>query len=238
MYSGRIVRGNDLITVVPMLYSRGMRHARNPVPILVSILLLSTAASCGPKAGELQAKHPWDPEYAQYFDDSLDFTMNPDSLSGQWMFSYKLELESRISLADYVLAVRVQSINLKVDAAGKQAKNLNLVVEKDVKGEFPTESLVLTVTDDTPGFDSFNEDDARLTDKIFVAYLRLYETEDKSVAIHWHLSPLSEGLKDGIDEILKVKEEKKAEEKGTTYTIEHESGSQETDEPEKGSPEK
>ncbi len=207
-----------------MLYSGGMRIDLRSGAMAVTLVLLASTSSCGPKVVELKPKHPWDPEYAQYFDDSVDFTMNPDSLSGQWMFSYKLELESRLSLADFVVAVRVQSINLKMDADGKQTKNLTLVVEKSVKGNYPGDSLVLTVADHMPGFDSFDEDDSRLTDKIFVAYLRLYEAEDKSVGIHWHLSPLSEGLKNGIDEILQIKAEKKAEEKGTTYTIEHGSG--------------
>jgi hypothetical protein len=177
-------------------------------------------SGCGGNEG-LTVKNPWDPDYAQYFDDSIDFTMNPESLSGQWLYDYQLELESRVSLSDYILAVRVDSINLKSDAAGKQWKNLGVNVEKKVKGEFPAKSVVLTVADDQPGFDSFQTDDGRLTDKVYLAFLRLYETETGDVGIHWHISPLSEGLMQGMNDILEEqKPKKKTDEK--VYTLEAE----------------
>ena len=90
-------------------------------------------------------------------------------------------------------------VNRNQDIAAQQT---TLKPEKKVKGEFPGKSVVLTVADDQPGYDSFKIHDARLMEKVYVAFLRLYETETGAVGIHWHLSPLSEGLMKGMNEIL------------------------------------
>jgi hypothetical protein len=185
--------------------------------ILFFVVLLQ---GCGPKQGGLVVKNPWDPDYAEYFDDSVDFTMNPDSLSGQWMYSYKLELEGRVSLSDYIVALRVHSVSVEIDNEGRQVKGLNASIKKNVKGSYPGKALVLTVADDQPGFDSFNEDDARLTDKVFIAFLRLYEEENGEVGIHWHLSPLSKGLMKGMDDLREEEKESKKNKEEEVYTLE------------------
>jgi len=188
--------------------------------IVVAIL----AGGCGPRKAGLVVKHAWDPDYAEYFDDSVDFTMNPDSLSGQWMYSYRLELEGRMSLSDHIVAVDVESVNVQESLDGKFTKQLHCRFKKDIKGKFPSESFVLTVEEDRPGFDSFDGDDARLTDRVFVAFLRLYTTEEDTVGIHWHLSPLSKGLAGAIAEIQKQDKDKKKEDKKEKeeYTLEAE----------------
>ncbi len=203
-------------------------HARTAA--LAALLL---AAGCGPKHGNLTVNKPWDPDYAEYFDDSVDFTMNPDSLSGQWMYSYRLELEGRVSLADYIVALRVQSVSVEEDNDGHQIKGLHTEIEKDVKGAFPGKTLTLTVPDTQPGFDSFSEDDARLTDKVFLAFLRLYKDEEDKVGIHWHLSPLSKGLMKAMDDIRKAEEAaEKGGEQESGYTLEKEDDTSSGEEPE------
>lgn len=183
------------------------------------LVLAWLAAGCGGNEG-LKIKHPWDPEYERYFDDSVDFTMNPESLSGQWLYDYKLELESRVSLADHILAVRVDSINLTTDAMGKEIKNLLVDVEKNVKGDFPGSQAILSVSDEQPGYDSFEIDDPRLMDKVYVAFIRVYEKEDGMPGLHWHLSPLSKGLMEGMDQILEDSKPKKKNDDNTkVYTI-------------------
>ena len=193
-------------------------------PMAATFLVVVLAPGCGPKSGDLQAKHPWDPDLVEYFDDSVDFTMNPDSLSGQWMYSYRLELEGRVSLSDFIVAVKVQSVSVESDMEDRQLKVLSTVVEKNVKGVFPRSGIVLSIPDDQPGFDSFDEDDPRLTDKVFIAFLRLYETETGPVGIHWHLSPLSKGLMKAMDEVQKQGEEeqKKGKDEDAVYTLETE----------------
>jgi hypothetical protein len=204
-------------------------HAR--IAVAAAVVL---AASCGPKHGNLTVNKPWDPDYAEYFDDSVDFTVNPGSLSGQWMYSYRLELEGRVSLSDYIVALRVQSVSVEEDGDGRQVKGLHTVLEKSVKGDFPGKSVTLTVSDDQPGFDSFSEDDSRLTDKVFLAFLRLYKDEEDRVGIHWHLSPLSKGLMKAMDEIRKAEEaaQKGGEDEGFTLEKDEEGSEEDSgDEP-------
>ncbi len=202
-----------------MGYSCGMVEKLQRIAL--SSLLVVMISHCGGNEG-LVVKNPWDPDYAQYFDDSVDFTMNPESLSGQWLFDYKIELESRVSLADFILAVRVDSVNLKSDATSKEFKILNVDVEKQVKGEFPHKSIILSVADDQAGYDSFMEDDPRLMDKVYVAFLRLYDLEDGTIGVHWHLSPLSSGLMEGLEQIIEdAKPKPKDDDNTKTYTVEH-----------------
>jgi hypothetical protein len=183
-------------------------------------LVLVLLAGCGGGEG-LVVRHPWEPDLGAYFDDSVDFTMNPESLSGQWLYDYRTELSNRVQHSDYILAVRVDTVSVKTDVEGKQHKNLIVDVEKEVKGDFPDRSAVLSVADDQPGFDSFEEDDPRLMDKVYVAFLRVYEKESGEVGLHWHLSPLSEGLMEGMEDILEQSEPQDEKDEGTkVYTIE------------------
>jgi len=187
--------------------------------LLPLLVVASLIAGCGPKNTGLTTRKPWDPDHAQYFDDSVDFTMNPDSLSGQWMYSYKIELEGRVSLSDHIVAVRVVNVKHTEDADGRRSKDLLLSVEKDVKGVFPHDTFSLSVSETLPGYDSFSVDDPRLMDKVFLAFLRLYRDEDDEVGIHWHLSPLSEGLLEGIEA---AQGDGRIEGEGDEYTLETE----------------
>ena len=59
--------------------------------------------------------------------------------------------------------------------------------------------------------------------EVFIAFLRLYETETGPVGIHWHLSPLSKGLMKAMDEVQKQGEdEKKGKGEEEVYTLETE----------------
>ncbi|MBW2264251.1 MAG: hypothetical protein JRG91_19980, partial [Deltaproteobacteria bacterium] len=60
-----------------------------------------------------------------------------------------------------------------------------------------------------------------LTDKVFLAFLRLYKGEEDRVGIHWHLSPLSKGLMKAMDDIKKAeKAAKKGGDDEGVYTLE------------------
>lgn len=168
----------------------------------------------------MEPKSPWDESLAEYFDDSVDFTVNPQSLSGQWLQRYQDQLRVRMAEAEYVLGIKVISITTKTDPAGKECKDIYANVKARVKGDYEPGSVTLRVCDDEAGFDSFAEGDKRLYEKIFVAFLKVYQDESGEVGIHWHLSPLSKGLKDGMDRILKQKDKKKKKTK--TYIIENE----------------
>jgi hypothetical protein len=164
-------------------------------------------------------KSPWEESLAEYFDDSVDFTVNPQSLSGQWLYKYQDQLKVRMASSEYVLGIQVISITKKTNPAGRECKDIYADVKARVKGDYEPGSLTLRVCDDEAGFDSFEEEDKRLYEKIFIAFLKLYEAGGGEVGIHWHLSPLSKGLKEGMDRILKEKTKKKK--KSKKYVIEN-----------------
>jgi hypothetical protein len=174
--------------------------------ILLTVLAMGWA--CGPKNGAMAPASPWKESLAEYFDDSVDFTLNPQSLSGQWLFKYQEQLKGRMHYSEYVLGVNIVSVTNKTASGGEECKDLYCEVKARVKGNYQSGSLTLRVCDDSPGFDSFKAEDGRLYERVFVAFLKLYEKEDEGIGIHWHLSPLSKGLKEGMDGILQKDKQK------------------------------
>lgn len=176
---------------------------------------------CGSKTQTLTPKSPWDEGLAEYFDDSVDFTLNPQSLSGQWLYKYQDQLAVRMLESELVLGVNVISITRKSDPSGRGCKDLYSEIKAKVKGDYGQRSVILRVCDDQAGFDSFKEEDTRLFDKVFIAFIKLYTLEDGSVGMHWHLSPLSKGLKEGMDKILQESKDKKKKQESKKYVIEN-----------------
>ncbi|MFH1434670.1 MAG: hypothetical protein ABIJ56_03035 [Pseudomonadota bacterium] len=178
-----------------------MRIKLSFLPVL--LVFAAAAAGCGSKGNELKPKSPWEESFHEYFDDSIDYTINPQSLSGQWLFTYQKQLKGRLTYSEIVLGVNVVSITQKTNPEGRGCKDLYCDVKANVKGNYAKDSVTLTVCDDQAGFDSLSEDDSRLFDRVMIAFVKLYENADGTVAMHWHLSPLSKDLKDGMDKIFK-----------------------------------
>ena len=170
---------------------------------LALLVFAAAAVGCGSKGKELKPNSPWDESLLEYFDDSIDFTINPQSLSGQWLFKYQKQLKGRLTHSEIVLGVDIISVTQKTTPEGRECKDLYCDVKANVKGDYGKDSITLVVCDNQPGFDSFREDDSRLFDRVLIAYVKLYENADGTVAMHWHLSPLSKDLKDGMDKIFK-----------------------------------
>jgi hypothetical protein len=204
---------------------RGKRRiaVKNKHPWKTALWIIGAVAllGCGPKNGTLRPQSPWDEGLAEYFDDSVDFTLNPQSLSGQWLYKYQDQLSVRMLESELVLGVNVISITKKSDPSGRSCKDLYSEVKAKVKGEYGQKSVALRVCDDQAGFDSFKEEDTRLFEKIFIVFIKLYSMEDGNVGMHWHLSPLSKGLKDGMDKILKESKDKKKKQETQKYVIEN-----------------
>ena len=188
--------------------------------LIVILLALLWWPACGHKAPVPTAKTPWESSLAEYFDDSLDFTLNPQSLSGQWLFKYQDQLKVRMIRSEYVMGVSIVSVTKKTDPEGKECKDIYATVKAQVKGEWDKDTLTLRVCDNMAGFDSFKEEDSRIFERAFIAFLKLYTIPDGSTGIHWHLSPLSQGLKDGMDGILKESKEKKKKTESKKYLYE------------------
>jgi len=180
----------------------------------ILVILFLFIFSCGGKKSSLNPKTPWEDSLAQYFDDSVDYTLNPQSLSGEWLNKYQEQLGVRIARSEYILGIKVTSVTKKVGEEGRECKDIFGQVKARVKGEWSGDSVTLHVCDDSAGFDSFKEDDSRLFDRVFIAFLKLYNNKEGAVGIHWHLSPLSKGLKEGMDNLMKTpgEEEKKTSE--------------------------
>jgi hypothetical protein len=177
-------------------------------------------AACEHKVATPKPKTPWGPSLAEYFDDSVDFTINPQSLSGQWLFKYQEQLKVRMARSEHVMGISITSVTKKTDPDGKECKDIYAAVKAQVKGEWDKDTVTLRVCDTSAGFDSFREEDGRLFERAFIAFVKLYTLEDGSTGIHWHLSPLSQGLKDGMDGILKESKEKKKKTDSKKYIYE------------------
>lgn len=182
-------------------------------PTILLIIISARFASCSGDKTALKPRSPWDESLVEFFDDSIDFTMDPQSLSGQWLYDYQNHLKMRMKKSEIVMAIKILSMTLKTDPEGRQCKDLYAQIKTIVKGSYPSSNITLRVCDNSMGFDSFKEDDRRIFDRIHVAFIKLYRRASGQVAMHWHLSPLSEGLKEGMDKIIEESKKERTEKK-------------------------
>ncbi len=180
-----------------------------PLEKATSLSIFFMLVACGSGGATPAPKTPWEPSLAEYFDDSVDFTVNPQSLSGHWLIKYQEQLKVRLTKSEHILAVGVVSVTKKSATEGRECKDIFASIKAEVKGKWNKDNVTLRVCDNQAGFDSFREEDSRLFERTFIAFLKLYRSQDNSVGIHWHLSPLSQGLKDGMNAIRNESREKK-----------------------------
>ena len=133
------------------------------------------------------------PEDEWTFDNAVDLIDKPAIVESEWQGQF----ERRVTRADFIGVVRVDSISVDEDREGAGYRLTAKVIDT-WEGRAPRE-LVLRVHDDEPGFRTVSLYENRLLGSRFVAFVKWQPDPDSNEEIpRWHLSPDSPGVRDKV----------------------------------------
>lgn len=187
-----------------------MMLKRELIIIFAPIWLFTFACSSSTK-NYIETDRRWDPYLNNYFDNSIDFLLNPEELSGEWKKQYIEELKGRVKYSDFIGVIKITSIREDVTPDGKEYKRIYGEVLKTYKLNQDTiktlNELELMAYQDIASFEIIEENIRRLLNNAFIAYITWYKDEvDNTIKNHWHLSPATKSVisltKRTIEEVL------------------------------------
>jgi len=156
------------------------------------IALLGLAAACGGPPERVVT--PFTEEHEAVFDNGLDLVRDPDTLEGAWLGSWEEELDGRITLADLVLLITVQTVRHDTDLDRRDTYRLHVRVDEEYLGDVEDE-IELVVRQDERGFDSIEGNVRRILDEQFIAFVKWQRDEETGgVRARWHLSMPTEDV--------------------------------------------
>ncbi len=179
--------------------------------LLALFVTCALSAGCGGGIQSIRVSGEFTAEHAELFEDGFDFVKEPASLDGKWLQSWQQEIQKRVDYSDLVAVVTVNTLRTDVDPERQTSYRVVAEIERRIYGGFPDAEIELTVDENAVGYASVKENQELLLNRVFVAYVRWYETEAGEIAGHWHLSPASDGVVGATEKLVKERTEQKKE---------------------------
>jgi hypothetical protein len=158
------------------------------------VALLLGLCACGAAPPRVRPTSEFTEAKARVFEDGVDFVADPEVLEGRWLDEWERDLERRVSDADFVAIVTVETIRIDTDLDRRNTLRLLTDVQDRFFGESPGDELALVVREGAIGWGTVEGNDQRLLDNPYVAFVKWYATEDGTVLPHWHLSPSTDAV--------------------------------------------
>jgi len=172
--------------------------SRRLPPMLVA--LLGLAAACGGPPERVVT--PFTEEHEAVFDNGLDLVRDPDTLEGAWLGSWEDELDARVTLADLVLLVTVQTVRHDTDLDRRDTYRLHVMVDQRYLGEVEDE-IELVVRQNEAGFETIESNVRRILDEQFIAFVKWQGDEETGeVRARWHLSMPTDDVASRVRSLL------------------------------------
>jgi hypothetical protein len=177
--------------------------------IIAALLGACTLAGCGGTTQAVRPSSEFTTEHGEFFEDGFDFVREPAQLEGRWLESWEREIAKRVELSDLIALVTV--VTLRTDEKLERAISFRVTarIDRALKGSLPEDEVTLMVGEAQAGYASVQDNQRRITNHKFVAYLKWYEDKRGRVAAHWHLSPASEGIVAKTEHLIEEQSEGK-----------------------------
>lgn len=163
----------------------------------VCLLFVASSLGCGGGSNRTPVAtvaSPFTEAHARVFEDGIDFVADPEVLEGTWGDDWASELERRVSDADLIARVVVDTMRIDTDLDRNTSFRLEATIQETLLGEAPESEVTLAVHQGDPGYSSVEGNEQRILHQPLVVYIKWYEVAEDDVRPHWHLSPASEGV--------------------------------------------
>lgn len=171
---------------------------RRPSPLahVAVVLLLGSAApssgGCGSSAPRIVVT-PMTQAQSTVFENGVDYIDDPTLLEGNWLETWEQEIDLRVRSSDVIAYVRITTMRTDTDLERHETHRLIAHIDSLRQGASPEEELELVVRQGESGFDTVHEQDRRILNQRFVAFVRwTQDGPDAPIVARWHLSPASE----------------------------------------------
>ncbi|HBQ11932.1 MAG TPA: hypothetical protein DEF51_12560 [Myxococcales bacterium] len=181
-----------------------MTPSRSTLSRLALCLCLAAFAGCGGGGPIVRDVTPFTAEHEPAFENGLDMVRDPEALGGAWLRTWEDEIDRRVSLADVVALVTVKTFRTDVDLERNETYRLVTQVDREYLGELEDE-VVLSVSASEAGFGTISDNERRILDTQFIAFIKFQESADGTVRPRWHLSPASEPVARRVRDLLRTR---------------------------------
>jgi hypothetical protein len=163
--------------------------------LAVAMLIGSTlvwATGCGSSAPRIVVT-PMTQAQGVVFENGVDYIDDPTLLEGSWLETWEQEIDLRVRSSDVIAYVRVTTMRTDTDLERHETHRLVAHIDSLRHGEVSGEELELVVRQGDAGFDTVHEQDRRILNQRFVAFVKwTQDGVDGPIVARWHLSPASE----------------------------------------------
>jgi hypothetical protein len=174
------------------------------VLVIAFLALLAPGPGCGSGTPQVVVT-PMTADDEIAFENGLDFIDDPTLLEGSWLDSWQQDIERRVQLADAIVLLRVQTVRTDTDLEHQDTYRLLATVEQVRLGENVPDEVTLIAREGEPGFGTIQENDDRVLDQRFIAYLRWTRSESGTLGTRWHLSPAGERVIARVNTLVELR---------------------------------
>lgn len=142
------------------------------------------------------------------FANGVDFVDDPSLLEGHWLEAWEQEVDMRVRSADVIALVRITTMRTDADLERRQTHRLQARVDGVRLGQTVREGehLELVARPGEPGYPTVHENDARILNQRFVAFVRWVQPNPESpVVARWHLAPASERVVRRVNSLVEAR---------------------------------
>lgn len=172
---------------------------------VVGAIALAVLASCGSNAPRIVVT-PMTSAQGVVFENGIDYIDDPALLEGSWLETWEQEIDLRVRSADVVGYVRITTMRTDTDLERHETHRLVAHIDTLRLGEGVGEELELVVREGDPGFDTVHNQDRRILNQRFVAFVKwTQESEGMPIVARWHLSPASERVVRRVNSLVEAR---------------------------------
>ena len=102
-------------------------------------------------------------------------------------------LVARVTSGDAVMVVNLEAVRHVTTPDGKDSFRLQVSIDRMLLGDRPAEPA-FAAREDEAGHDSIAQNERRILNRPFVAFVKWKEESNGDVVARWHLSPASTGV--------------------------------------------
>ncbi len=174
---------------------------------LVASVVIASLAACGSSAPRIVAT-PMTSAQGVVFENGVDYIDDPALLEGSWLETWEQEVDLRVRTADVVAYVRISTLRTDTDLERNETHRLVAHIDTLRLGEGVSDGdeLELVVREGDPGFDTVHNQDPRILNQRFVAFVKwTQESEGMPIVARWHLSPASERVVRRVNSLVEAR---------------------------------
>jgi hypothetical protein len=169
----------------------------------------STAGGCA-SSPKIRTTSPFTDRDAEVFDGSVDFVADPRALQGRWEEEYVADMQHRVGRLDLLAVVEIDTIRNDLTPEGRSQYRLFAKIDRVLfeADDFDVDELELNVRDGEPGYPTVADNQRRILNEPFIAFVKFAppEVSGEAPVPRWHLSPVSEPILEEIRALLQERD--------------------------------